>query len=93
MSVNDTEWLQAQNSVLGAALIEPDLVPKVIQQTRSADFSGVERAKSIAQELVKRGINEGRLICKGSGSSKPIADNSTAEGKKMNRRVEITILK
>lgn len=53
----------------------------------------VERAKSIAQELVKRGINEGRLICKGSGSSKPIADNSTAEGKKINRRVEITILK
>lgn len=53
----------------------------------------VERAKSIAKELVKRGINEGRLICKGSGSTKPIADNSTAEGKKMNRRVEITILK
>ena len=53
----------------------------------------VERAKSIAKELVKRGINEGRLICKGSGSSKTIADNSTAEGKKINRRVEITILK
>ncbi len=53
----------------------------------------VERAKSIAQELVKRGIKEGRLICKGSGSLKPIADNSTAEGKKINRRVEITILK
>lgn len=53
----------------------------------------VERAKSIAQELEKRGINEGRLICKGSGSTKPIADNSTAEGKKINRRVEITILK
>jgi outer membrane protein OmpA-like peptidoglycan-associated protein len=53
----------------------------------------VERAKSIAQELVKRGIKEGRLICKGSGSSKPIADNSTDEGKKINRRVEITILK
>ena len=53
----------------------------------------VERAKSIAKELVKRGIKEGRLICKGSGSTKPIADNSTAEGKKINRRVEITILK
>lgn len=53
----------------------------------------VERAKSIAYELVKRGINEGRLICKGSGSTKPIADNSTVEGKKINRRVEITILK
>ena len=53
----------------------------------------VERAKSIAKELVKRGIKEGRLICKGSGSTKPISDNSTDEGKKINRRVEITILK
>lgn len=33
-------WLQAQYSVLGAALIEPSVVPKVIQQTRDADFSG-----------------------------------------------------
>lgn len=34
------DWLQAQNSVIGSALIEPSLVPKVIQQTRSTDFSG-----------------------------------------------------
>ena len=34
------DWLQAQNSVIGAALIEPSLVPKVIQQTRSADYTG-----------------------------------------------------
>lgn len=40
MSVNGTDWLQAQNSVIGAALIEPSIVPKVIQQTRSSDFSG-----------------------------------------------------
>lgn len=40
MSVNNTDWLQAQCSVLGSALIEPTLVPKVIQLTRSADFSG-----------------------------------------------------
>lgn len=40
MSVTGTDWLQAQNSVIGAALIEPSIVPKVIQQTRSSDFSG-----------------------------------------------------
>lgn len=33
-------WLQAQYSVLGSALIEPGLVPKVIQQTRESDFIG-----------------------------------------------------
>lgn len=40
MPVTGTDWLQAQNSVLGSALIEPSLVPKVIQQTRPSDFSG-----------------------------------------------------
>lgn len=40
MPVTGTDWLQAQNSVLGAALIEPSLVPKVIQETRLSDFSG-----------------------------------------------------
>lgn len=40
MSVNASDWLSAQFSVLGSALIEPALVPKVIQLTRSADFSG-----------------------------------------------------
>lgn len=34
------DWLDAQNSVIGSALIEPTLVPKVIQQTRSSDYSG-----------------------------------------------------
>lgn len=51
-----------------------------------------ERAAVIAAELSKRGIDASRFIVKASGSDKPIADNSTAEGKAKNRRVEITIL-
>jgi len=34
------DWLDAQNSVIGSALIEPELVPQVIRQTRSTDYSG-----------------------------------------------------
>ena len=52
----------------------------------------IERAKSIASELAKRGVDKGRFICKGQGGTKPIADNGTTEGKARNRRVEITIL-
>ena len=52
----------------------------------------VERAYTIATELIKRGINSERFIYKGSGSSKPIASNDTPEGMAKNRRVEITIL-
>ena len=51
-----------------------------------------ERADSIAAALAKRGIGSERFICKGSGGKKPIATNDTAEGKALNRRVEITIL-
>lgn len=51
-----------------------------------------ERADSIAAALSTRGIGSERFICKGSGDKKPIASNDTAEGKALNRRVEITIL-
>lgn len=52
----------------------------------------VERANSVANALIQRGISREKFICKGSGGTKPIADNSTPEGKAKNRRVEITIL-
>ena len=52
----------------------------------------VERADSVANALIQRGIPREKFICKGSGGTKPIADNSTPEGKAKNRRVEITIL-
>lgn len=51
-----------------------------------------DRAYAIAEALSKRGIDSGSFICKGSGAANPIADNSTPEGKALNRRVEITIL-
>ena len=51
-----------------------------------------ERADSIAASLAKRGIGSERFITKGSGGKKPVASNDTAEGKALNRRVEITIL-
>lgn len=40
MSVTHDDYLQAQYSVLGSALIETDLVPKIIQATRKEDFTG-----------------------------------------------------
>ena len=52
----------------------------------------VERSRSVAQELSKRGIAADKFICRGSGSKYPVADNSTKEGMAQNRRVEITIL-
>lgn len=51
------------------------------------------RAKSVVQFLQKNGIEPSRLVSKGWGASKPIADNTTEENKAKNRRTELSILK
>ncbi len=52
----------------------------------------VERAKSIVDELVLRGLSSKQFLYRGDGGDKPIASNLTNEGRAKNRRVEITIL-
>jgi OmpA-OmpF porin, OOP family len=47
------------------------------------------RAKAVVDAIVKGGIDAARLSSAGFGEEKPIADNSTAEGKAKNRRVEL----
>jgi hypothetical protein len=41
---------------------------------------------------LKRGVKAERLQPKGFGRSKPVADNATAQGRALNRRVEVSIL-
>lgn len=48
-----------------------------------------ERAQSVKASLAANGIDAGRLQAKGLGQDKPIADNTTEDGKAKNRRVEI----
>jgi outer membrane protein OmpA-like peptidoglycan-associated protein len=48
-----------------------------------------KRAESVRDYLISRGILPERLIAEGRGEDEPIADNATAEGRAMNRRVEM----
>ena len=50
------------------------------------------RAQTVSQYLSSRGISGQRLITVGMGELRPVADNSTAEGRAANRRVEITMV-
>lgn len=50
------------------------------------------RAKSVYNFLVQKGINPARLKFAGYGDTKPVAPNTTEEGKQLNRRVEVKIL-
>ena len=47
------------------------------------------RAQAVADWLAMRGIETSRLKVVGYGSSRPIADNSTSQGRERNRRIEI----
>ena len=52
-----------------------------------------KRALSVKKYLMdKFNISGDRLIVKGYGSTKPIADNKTQEGRSKNRRVEFKII-
>lgn len=48
-----------------------------------------ERAKSVKRFFVSYGVDRDSIATVGKGESKPLADNSTKEGKAINRRVEI----
>ncbi len=52
----------------------------------------LERAKSIVQYLVSKGINNDRVVAKGYGAEEPIEENTTEEGRQKNRRTEVKIL-
>lgn len=49
------------------------------------------RAKSVMDYLVSKGVNAGRMKSNGFGETKPIADNKSDEGRALNRRVQFTI--
>lgn len=51
------------------------------------------RALSIVNFLIEKGISKNRLAYKGYGSSQPIASNDTPEGRARNRRTSVEITK
>jgi outer membrane protein OmpA-like peptidoglycan-associated protein len=49
------------------------------------------RAESVKKALVERGIDASRLEAKGYGPDRPVAPNTTPEGRALNRRTEMLI--
>lgn len=49
------------------------------------------RAESVREYLVAQGIAADRIVAKGYGETRPVADNKSAEGRANNRRVEIIV--
>jgi outer membrane protein OmpA-like peptidoglycan-associated protein len=77
----------------------PDIKVEVAGYTdnKGDDKSNIKlseaRSKAVMDYLVKKGIQNTRVTYKGYGKEDPVASNDTEEGRQMNRRVELKILK
>jgi len=81
------------------ALKHPEYRFKIIGHT-SADGNpqsnmelSLKRAKSVKEKLQEFGVSKERMTTEGRGSKEPIADESTPEGKYLNRRVVVELRK
>lgn len=83
------------NQVLGLLKDQPDLRIAIAGHTdsQSSDTYNLDLSKRRAQAVVKwltdKGIVASRLVAQGFGESQPVADNDSAAGRALNRRVEI----
>jgi outer membrane protein OmpA-like peptidoglycan-associated protein len=50
-----------------------------------------QRADAVRDFLISQGLSQDTITAKGMGQENPVADNSTAAGRKQNRRVEIIV--
>lgn len=54
---------------------------------------GLKRANIVKQFLLEKGVDPSKIIVLSKGETKPIASNSTSEGRAENRRTELRIIK
>jgi len=93
-----SDFYEVLNSV---ALVLEEFEKTIIVVAGYTDSQGSEsynqqlsedRAKAVADYLKTKKITPARFEIVGFGERNPIADNSTAEGRAQNRRVELTLL-
>lgn len=103
-ALNSAEILPASDSLLSeiAAVLKDNEQIELMQVEGHTDTTGSRehnrklsqrRAESVKAALEQRGIEGKRLVPKGFGPDRAIADNNTDEGREKNRRVEFNIVK
>jgi outer membrane protein OmpA-like peptidoglycan-associated protein len=83
--------------VSGIVLAYPDLKLQIEGYTDSIGSEGYnqtlseKRAEAVRDYLVSSGVSMNNVAAQGLGKADPVADNSTAAGRKLNRRVEMIV--
>lgn len=91
--------LPALNAVLGLIKNHPDSRWIISGHTDNQGNAALNqplseaRAKSVVAWLKQHGADVSRLAPEGFGSTRPVADNATANGRALNRRVEVSLTK
>ena len=86
------------NKLSGVFLEYPDTNILVVGHTDSAGSESYNmtlsknRAYAVTNYLINKGLNSGRFTTNWFGETQPMYDNSTAEGRAKNRRVNVAIL-
>lgn len=87
--------LPVLDSVAGALRDHPELRAVALGHTDSTGSDAVNqplsqnRAQAVTNYLSSQGVSPSRLTAQGRGATEPVADNSTAQGRAQNRRVEL----
>lgn len=93
----NSSFYEVMNSVV---LVVQEFEKTIIVSAGHTDSQGSDsynqalserRANSVAEYLLAKGVIEARIESVGFGESQPIADNGSAEGRALNRRVEISL--
>ncbi len=95
----DKEAVNSLNRAIAILSDNTELVVELQGHTDNVGSAAInkklsdQRAAAVKQYLTNKGIVESRLKVVGLVSSDPVGDNATPEGRAMNRRVELQILK
>ena len=83
--------------IAGIILAHPGLKIEVEGHTDSTGGPAInqplseKRADTVRTYLVAQGVDGNSIVARGFGDSRPVADNATAAGRQVNRRVELVV--
>ncbi|MCF8298339.1 MAG: OmpA family protein [Saprospiraceae bacterium] len=89
---------EALNDLYEVMKLKENLVIEIAGHTdsiASSEFNqklSEERAKTVRDYLIKKGIDKTRVTAVGYGETQPVADNGSEEGREKNRRTEVRII-